>query len=716
MQSSAVIALLACAIAAHAASYATYIGDANQYQVSAIATNADGNTYITGSRIIVPASSSPYRAPVTDVFVGKLDPSGNLALIGTFSGKGTDQANGIAVDPSGNIYVVGNTTSADFPLHNPLQGTSYTGEADMLAGSGFLMKLSADGAAVYSTYLGGAAGPSSLYGVAADSKGNAYVTGTTLAHDYPHTPGMPTSPVYCCYEQAISGAFFAKVDPAGSQIVYAGALTSPVPACESAVEGSSCFLSSVYTSGLAIGVDPAGNAYIAGNAGGEGLPTTPGALLAAGIGAFVAKVNAAGTGLVYVTCLGAGDLQPMVGTVATDRVSAIAADGAGNAYIAGSTADPEFPATPGAFQTALAGQVAPPFVGPSDAFVAKLNPSGSAMVWATFLGGTGADAAQTIATDSTGNVWVSGTTGSANFPTTMSVTPNGGEFLAELNSTGSALSYSALFPSDTVAQALAVDASGSVHVGGANGLISAFPAGSAPGQTSAPWIFGIANAAGGVLSGRLAPGELIAIYGLHLGPAAPISATFNAAGFLPTTLGGVQVTINGIEAPLLYVSETQINAVAPVELTTGATELQVVQNGAPVADFREIVDLAIPQVFRNPDGSAAAINQDGTVNSQANPAKAGAYVAIWATGTGFFPGSDGQMATRADLFCTPELYYCGIVYNGNPVSVAYTGAAPGMVNGVVQVNFQVTLPLGPIYYYLSVDAINSDGFTVYTTP
>jgi uncharacterized protein (TIGR03437 family) len=74
------------------------------------------------------------------------------------------------------------------------------------------------------------------------------------------------------------------------------------------------------------------------------------------------------------------------------------------------------------------------------------------------------------------------------------------------------------------------------------------------------------------------------------------------------------------------------------------------------------------------------------------------------------------MATRADLFCTPALFYCGIVYNGNPVSVAYTGAAPGMVNGVVQVNFQVTLPLGPIYYYLSVDAINSDGFTVYTRP
>ena len=286
-------------------------------------------------------------------------------------------------------------------------------------------------------------------------------------------------------------------------------------------------------------MDPAGNAYIAGNAG-MGLSTTPGALLTNGIGAFVAKVNSAGTALVYVTYLGAGSLEPTVGTLATDFVTAIAADGAGHAYLAGSTSDLAFPATAGAFQTALAGQVAPPFVGPPDAFVAKLNPTGSAMVWATFLGGSGNDQAQTIAVDSAGDVWVSGITRSTDFPSKVSVTSNGSEFLAELNSTGSALSYSALFPSDTVAAALAVDADGTVHVGGATGPISAFSPGSAPGLTSAPWMFGIANAAGGVLSGRLAPGELISIYGLHLGPSAPVSATFNAAGFLPTTLGGVQ--------------------------------------------------------------------------------------------------------------------------------------------------------------------------------
>jgi uncharacterized protein (TIGR03437 family) len=700
MQYSAVIALLACAIAARAASYTTYIGDTNQYQVSAIATDANGNTYITGSRVIVPASISTGSAAVTDVFAGKLDPSGNLTLIGTFSGKGTDQPNGIAVDPSGNIYIAGNTTSPDFPLRNPLQSAAYTAGAGIRNGSGFLMKLAPDGSLIYSTYFGGTQGPGSMNSVAADAGGNAYVTGWTVAADYPHTPGLPADPVTTNPVEYITAAFFAKIDPAGARIVYAGAISGE-PSC-----GAFCAGGLVSGAGSSIAVDPAGNAYIAANTSG-GLFGTPGAFLASGTGAFIVKVSAAGTGLVYLTLLGAGNLEPMVGTIATDSVFAIAADGAGNAYISGSTADPAFPATAGAFQTALAGF--------SDAFVAKLNPTGSAMVWATLLGGSAAAAAQTIATDSMGNVWVSGTTQSANFPTNVSVTPAGSEFLAELNSTGSALAYSALFPANTVAQALAVDSSGTVHVAGANGLISAFPEGSAPGQSSASWMFGFANAASGILSGRLAPGELISIYGLHIGPAAPLSATFDSAGFLPTRLGGVQITINGTPAPLLYVSATQINAVAPVELTAGSSfELQLVQNSAPLPKFRVQVDPAAPAVFLSSDGSAAAINQDGTVNSKTNPAPAGSYVAVWATGTGYYPGSDGQMATGPDEFCDPGLLFCPVIQSdGTPVNVAYTGAAPGEVNGVIQINFQVT---GSQSYYFGVNGINSDVFGVYTTP
>ena len=112
-------------------------------------------------------------------------------------------------------------------------------------------------------------------------------------------------------------------------------------------------------------------------------------------------------------------------------------------------------------------------------------------------------------------------------------------------------------------------------------------------------MFGITNSAGGVLAGRLAPGELISIYGLSLGSASPAWATLDAAGFLPTTLGGLEVMINGIAAHLLYVSATQINAIAPVELTAQSSiELQV--TGATLPDFRVMVDIAAPGVFLMP--------------------------------------------------------------------------------------------------------------------
>jgi uncharacterized protein (TIGR03437 family) len=128
-----------------------------------------------------------------------------------------------------------------------------------------------------------------------------------------------------------------------------------------------------------------------------------------------------------------------------------------------------------------------------------------------------------------------------------------------------------------------------------------------------------------------------------------------------------------------------------------------------------MVDIAAPGVFLNPDGSAAAINQDGTVNSEANPAPVGSYVSIWATGTGYFPGSDGQLATGANEFCSLTAS-CNVVslFDGSPANLYYIGAAPGMVNGVVQIDFQVTSPM--YGYYLSVDGINSGIFGVSTTP
>jgi uncharacterized protein (TIGR03437 family) len=692
------------AISLRATDYTTYIGDANPYQVAAMTTDANGVTYITGSRVIVGPPPDGTRA-ITDVFVGKLDPSGNFSLLATLSGKGSDQASGIALDTSGNIFVVGSTTSTDFPLHHPLQSIGGLGS------TGFLVKLNADGTVLYSTYFGGTKGSSNLRGVAVDLKGDVYVTGETLAPDYPHTQGLPAGTVHAGLS-AISGGFFAKIASTGDRILYAGALTSTNHAC---VAGSSCFLSEISTSGTSIAVDPMGNAYIAGNTFGLGLPTTPGALRTSGIGAFVAKVKPDGSGLVYLTLLGSANFAGPSSSPG-NLVYAIATDAAGDAYVAGSTWDMAFPVTTSAFQTTLSvptpQPVPPPLTFPSDAFVAKINPSGNAMIWATFLGGTGSDRAQTLATDAAGNVWVSGITNSTDFPSS-SQWPNSSEFLAELSSSGSALVYSALFPGSSFSAALAVDASGAVHTAGGTGVVSSFAAGAAPGQTPAQRFFGISNAAGGVLAGRVAAGELIAIYGLHLGPPTAQSSAFNAAGFLPTTLGGVQVRINGTAAPLLYVSDTQINAVVPVGAMSGPATLQISQGDASLPDFPLMVDLAAPQVFRYPDGSAIAMNEDGTLNSPTNRAKPGSYISIWATGAGPFLGADGQMAVSTQSYCECEIID---VSRRSRVSISYEGAAPGFVNGTVQIKFQATPPIpGAVFFsgYLSVAAKYSDLFSVF---
>ncbi len=699
-----VFVFLACVTSSAAADYATYIGDAYAYTVTAIAVDSSGNTYATGYRTVV---VSPAGTMASDVFVTKVDGAGNVALLATLSGKGSDQGNGIAVDSLGNIYIVGQTTSPDFPLLNPLQSAMGQGPG---AGSGFLTKLAPNGSIVYSTYIGGTMGASAMNAVAVDAEGNAYLTGSTFAPDYPHTAGLPNDSAFSTVG-GVAVAFFAKISPAG-KILYAGGIGGEGHDCG---VGSSCFTSTLSTSGVAIALDPTGNAYIAGDTNGVGLHTTPGALNSTGIGAFVFQVNAAGTALGYSTLLGSANYAPP--PVATSSapgniVNGIAVDAAGNVYLTGWTEDPNFPATAGAFQSKPSFTVPAnnPYLTPlPDAFVAKLNPSGTAMVWASFLGASSTAVATQIALDAQDDVWVTGTSNAADFPATSGF-PGGGEFVTEFNATGSALLYSARVPVSTAIAGLAIEATGIVHLAGAMGLVSTLT----PGLNSGPRLFGLANAAAGALGGRVAPSELISIYGLNLGISSPVSATFNSAGFLPTTLGGIQAIIGGIPAPLLYISNTQINAVVPRELTVGSSvSLQVSNGAASMPAFRMVVDQAIPGVFGQ-NGTAAAINQDGTVNSAAHPALSGSIVSVWATGMGYAPGADGQIATAAQQTCS-----CSIVntVQETTVSPPYAGAAPGMVNGVVQINFMVSSHNGMgVSYLLFANGTDSYPFLLYVQP
>src|SRR5207245_2583037 len=227
--------------------------------------------------------------------------------------------------------------------------------------------------------------------IVVDASGNAYVTGFTGAADFPTTPGA--------FSESGNG-FITKLNAAGSALVYSTRLAG-ADSCSS------------------IAVDAAGHAYVTGQTSAPDFPTTPGAfqttLRSSGRNAFVAKLTPDGTALVYATYLGGsgtvvvgpGGRQITVG----DAGLAIAIDAAGNAYVTGNTSSSDFPITSDAFQTTFGGGV-------GDAFVSKLNATGSALVYSTYLGGNDIDNGTGIAVGAAGSAYVTGYSFSANFPTT----------------------------------------------------------------------------------------------------------------------------------------------------------------------------------------------------------------------------------------------------------------------------------------------------------
>ncbi len=650
-----------------AAEYSTFIGDANRWQISQLITDAAGNTWVAGGRSFNLSFDPANPNLVSEAIAAKLDSTGKTLTFVNVGGKGNDVAKAVGIDRSGNIYLAGQTTSPNFPLRNALFPTPAIGGGL----SGFVAKFSPDGGdLIYSTYF-----PAPVTAMAVDADGNAYVAGTTMTSGVPVTPGLPGSAVGG-YGPMIYGAFLTKIAPAGDKVVFSTVISGSNKPCGCC---SSCFTSSRGASPSAVAVDAAGNAYMAGTADVTDLPVTAGALQPNGIGAFVAKVYAAGTGLAYLTYLGSGKqvIQPYL-AVAT-AATALAVDASGDAYVAGWTWDPHLPVTAGAYQTAFHGwseidNFAP--LPPSDAYAIKLNPAGTAVVWGSYLGGAGVDQATAAALDSSGNLWVAGTTGSTEFPNAQGWS-TGTDFVVEFNSTGSALPYSGRYPNGTASQTLAIDGAGLLHVATPNGVVSAVAASAHP--VVRPWV--VANAASNVAGGQIVAGEVISIYGPHIGPFPAVTAT-PVNGFMPTTLSGTQVLINGIAAPLLYASDSQINAVVPFEVA-GQAKAEIQVNGGLA--FGAAVLQADPAVF-----PGAVINQDGTVNSASNPAAAGSYVALWATGVHiapYPPVPDGQIATAAqDFVC------CSVYALGHPLLVTYGGAAPGLVAGVVQINVQ--LPTG----------------------
>ncbi|MGH9768830.1 MAG: SBBP repeat-containing protein [Blastocatellia bacterium] len=369
--------------------YSTYLGGSGIDEGSSIAVDAAGQVYVAGftDSLDFPLAGAAQSSAggEQDAFVAKLNAGGTQLIYATYlGGSGRDNAVSIAADSSGNAYVTGFTASPKFPALNAMQPVRKGPY------NSFVTKLNAAGAVVYSTYLGGSRADFGS-SVAVDAAGNVYVAGMTTSADFPTSNAL--QPAF----GGISDVYVAKLDPSGARLVF------------------STYLGGAATDGAtSVAVDAAGNVYVA------GVTNSPDLRMANPLQArhggglsdgFVAKLNPMGTGLVYATYLGGGKV---------DRIFRLVVDAAGNAYVTGDTDSADFP-------TANTQRF---YRGGTDAFVAKINPSGSALVYSTYLGGGGIDGAQAIAVEPSGNAVVTGFTASAGFPTVRPVqqTNGGGAF------------------------------------------------------------------------------------------------------------------------------------------------------------------------------------------------------------------------------------------------------------------------------------------------
>jgi hypothetical protein len=444
--------------------YSTYLGGSLTDVAMSVAVDANGDAFITGytasgntaPQPFFPTTEGAYQTQcngctspldTNNVFITELDPTGTVLVYSTFlGGDNGEGANGIAIDSSGNAYVVGTTYSGlsggnhiDFPTTEGAFQT--TCAANCTEGDAFITELNAQGnRLVFSTFLGGT-GIDKGNAIAVDSQGAVYVAGATSSTDFP-----TQIPFQAANAGGTNDGFVTKINSSGTALLYStylgGTLDDEVHA---------------------IAVDSSLDAYVAGVTSSTDFPTASPLQSANGGGgdAFVAKFNSKGTGLTYSTYLGGNAL---------DQANGIALDSTNNVYLVGTTSSTKFP-TQSAYQPSCASCAS----GTSDAFVTKINSSGSALVYSTYLGGTDSDLGNTIAVDSIGNAFVAGQTSSIDFPVAnpnYSFTGCSGctmsAFVTEFDVAGNGLVYSTYLGGDSTqaANGIALNSSDQAIVAG----------------------------------------------------------------------------------------------------------------------------------------------------------------------------------------------------------------------------------------------------------
>jgi len=616
-----------------------FLGGSGDDAATGMALDAQGNVYVTGYTDspdfpLVNAAqtasgggfaakfSANFSALVYSTYVG-MAPS---PMPYPFGAVASDQS-AIAVDASGAAYITGATDAQYF--------TASKGAFQTTAGKGqtsFVLKLDASGKLVYATFLGGTVLDYG-YAIAVDAADNVYVAGFTESPDFPVTAGVLGPSCAQCGPLG-SGAFVTKLNPTGTGLVFSTFLGG----------GSGA-------SANGIAVDAAGNSYIAGGVTGPGIatfPTTPGAFQRSPVleefAAFVAKLNPAGSALVYSTLLsGTSGANTYNGEAAA---GAIALDTAGNAYVTGWTGEVDFPLVK-PLQTVIGSQFTCDLGIPcGDAFIARLSPDGSTLEWSTYFGGSFFDAGAAIAVSGQ-EVYVAGTTGSADFPGLSSAGP-GSVFLLDISQSADA-----------------------------------------PGVSAA----GVTSAASYVTG--LVPGGLATIFGSGFTSTAGIQV---AQSFpLPLQIDGVSVMVGGIAAPLPALANVngaqQINFVTPWDVANvrpdQTTSVVVSVNGVssipvqpPFADLQPALYLYDGTYAAAQHGSGYALITSG------NPAQPGEIVILYADGLGLVQAAVALGAAAPSSPPSTTVVNPVVTIGGAQADVFFSGLAPGFAN-LYQLNVQV---------------------------
>lgn len=569
---------------------------------------------------------------------------------------GSDTATGAALDSSGNLTVVGTTSSGSFPVKGPQFTTTSTSPDIPCATDGFILRLDPSGNLLSSSLISGVDCGSSM-AVTVGGDGSIYAAGSAYAVGFPNTnlaysPVLPSPSVL-----PGSMAFVMKLNSSasaitwsaliGGSVLFSGSLVGELPA---------------YTGVSAIALAPGGQVTITGITNAQDFPITKSLIAPSCCGflldtsGYVTRLAANGASLVWSTFTG-----PVLN-------EGLTVDASGNAVVTGEALESNFTSTAGAWRPSV------PASENDSGFVMKINAAGSAVTAATLLASGTAGTTASPLIDSSGNIIVNGPASS------------GSSFVATLSSdlTREISSFEA--PAGSVdAQVIVVP---QLTVLGSAGSILQIPSG----MPSTPALLGVMNSGGVRASPQVSPGEFVTLEG-----------TFPEV----VDASGVQVTFDGVAAPLLYAGGNQINVVVPFEIAgRTSTSMQIVLPSGPMPAVTLPVESATPGVLLITDATGTPVTLSDLVNLTAPET-----LTLWADGAGVYqpPLATGQIVSSRSS--TPVLPI-KLFVNGEPVPIQSAYAAPGAIAGLLQVTFEATPATGWSVFQIQVGNTLSSPLTL----